>query len=144
LERKALQSKKADCSKSSGSTIENAHAAAAANIFEIGLATPVSLARLSSRQDAPPPDHLHAVRTYPLQHACSVTGGLKPVRTPCNSTHDGRSARCSSLSFLAEREYPLRLVDGILGTGVRVAQESFRGARMRVDARKPSPVDAPP
>jgi hypothetical protein len=46
-----------------------------------------------------------------------------------------RAANCSGLSFLAEREYPFRLVDGILGTGVRVAQESLRSARMRVNAR---------
>src|SRR5215472_11134391 len=46
-----------------------------------------------------------------------------------------RSARYSSLSFLAEREYPFRLVDRSLGTSVGVAQESFRSGRMRADAR---------
>jgi len=42
---------------------------------------------------------------------------------------------CSSVSFLAERDYPFRLVDGSLETSVRIAQESLRSERMRVDAR---------
>jgi hypothetical protein len=38
-----------------------------------------------------------------------------------------RSARCTSLSFLTQREYPFRLVDGRLGTGVRVTFSFFGG-----------------
>lgn len=34
-----------------------------------------------------------------------------------------------------EGEYPFRIVDGRLGTSVRVAQESLRSDRMRSDAR---------
>src|SRR5215469_7031004 len=45
-----------------------------------------------------------------------------------------RELRCPTLSFLAEREYPFRLVDGRFRTGVRVAQELLRSARMRADA----------
>jgi hypothetical protein len=38
-------------------------------------------------------------------------------------------------SFLAEGEYPLRLVDGTLGTSLGFAQESVRSGRMRANAQ---------
>ena len=38
-------------------------------------------------------------------------------------------------SFLAEHESPFRDVDGTLGTGVRVVQDSLRSPRMRLDSR---------
>jgi hypothetical protein len=41
------------------------------------------------------------------------------------------SPRYSSLSLLAERDYPFCLLDGMLRKGIRIVQESLRSACMR-------------
>ena len=60
-----------------------------------------------------------------LKHPGELSRGARPLR----------SVRCSRRSFVAEREYAFRLVDGILGTGFRVAQKSLCSTRMRLYAR---------
>src|SRR6185295_14340290 len=66
----------------------------------------------------------------------SVLSSRSPVAFDTRTLREDRSRQTSRLlSFLAEYEPAFRGIDGTLGTGVRVAQDSLCSTRMRLDGR---------